>query len=655
MTATTVTVTNVRPAGEQRTVGAYRQQMVERLFSRLLSKRLAEVAQRPNPPFNAAQTNRGLFVRTATLTTLAALVPDGGAERGLEALFTELTRVVQFGFTQSELDRDKLDSQRYLDQALLEKDKSPSGPLADELVRHVVQDEPVPGIVYEQAMSARFLPEITLAEVNALASTWIPERNRAVAISAPERTGLALPTEASLAAVIAGATKASLSAYVDRVTSSPLLAAAPTPGTVAKSTPDADIGVTEWQLSNGVRVILKPTTFKEDEVLFRAISPGGISMASDQDLVAAQTADEVVAAGGVGEFSTIDLTRVLAGSSMGVQAEIGESDEGMRGGASVKDLEKMFQLIYLRFTAPRADAEQFDALKARLLPQVENRSARPDVLFGDTLVAALTQDHPRARPMTAASISQMSLDRSIAFYKNRFADASDFTFVFVGSFQVDTIKPLVERYLASLPALHRSEAAVDRGIRPPAGVVQREVVKGLDPRSQVAIVFSGPFQNDAGNRLLVKTMAQMLAGNLQRTLREDMGGTYGVSVESEFEKFPVGQYQISISFACDPARVKDLTAAAWNEIRAFSDQGPSEGQLANARNSLERDLEVGFENRDLLDELTTAVENGEDMTDVFNRRPLWDRLTAVSLRDAAREYLNPQRYVQVTLRPEGKQ
>jgi zinc protease len=248
----------------------------------------------------------------------------------------------------------------------------------------------------------------------------------------------------------------------------------------------------------------------------------------------------------------------------------------------------------------------------------------------------------------------MSLERSIAFYKNRFADASDFTFVFVGSFQADAIKPLVERYLASLPALHRSEAAVDRGVRPPAGVVQREVVKGLDPRSQVAIVFSGPFQNDAGNRLLVKTMSQMLAGNLQRTLREDMGGTYGVSVESEFEKFPVPQYQISISFACDPARVKDLTAAAWNEIKAFSDQGPSEGQLANARNSLERDLEVGFENRDLLDELTTAVENGENMTDVFNRRPLWDRLTTVSLRNAAREYLNPRRYVQVTLRPEGK-
>ncbi len=294
-------------------------------------------------------------------------------------------------------------------------------------------------------------------------------------------------------------------------------------------------------------------------------------------------------------------------------------------------------------------------MKARLLPQLENRSVRPEVAFSDTLLAALTQNHPRARPLTADSISRMSLDRSMAFYKSRFADASDFTFVFVGSFQVDAIKPLVERYLASLPSLHRVEAAVDRGVRPPEGVVEREVVKGLDPRSQVAIVFSGPFQNDPAHRLLIETMGQMLAGNLQQTLREDLGGTYGVSVESEFEKFPTAQYRVSVSFTCDPARVNDLTAAAWKEIRAFAEQGPSAGQLAGARKAFERELEVGFqENRDLLDELMTAVENGEDIAGVFNRRPLWDQLTTTALRDAAREYLNPRRYVQVRLGPERK-
>ena len=444
----------------------------------------------------------------------------------------------------------------------------------------MVQDEPVPGIVYEQAMSQRFLPEITLAEINALARSWIPENNRVVAVTAPERAGLALPTPAGLAAVMATVNKATLSAYVDRPNAQPLLAPLPTPGTVVRATTRDAIGVTEWQLSNGIRVILKPTTYKEDEILFRAVSPGGTSLATDQDLVAAVTAEQVITEGGLGPFSSLDLNKALAGTSTGVRADIDEVDEGMRGGAARKDVEKMFQLIYLTFTAPRADPAQFEALKARLRPMLLNQQARPETAFRDALVSALTQDHPRARPLTAASVERMNLERSMAFYKSRFADASDFTFVFVGSFDVAAMKPLIERYLASLPSIHRVEAAVDRGVHPPPGVVERQVVKGVDPRSQVAIVFSGPFQNDQMHRLLLKTMSQMLGGNLQRTLREDLGGTYNVSVEPQFSKYPSAEYQISIGFSCDPARVDDLTAAAWKTIQDFIERGPSSDQLA---------------------------------------------------------------------------
>ena len=574
-TATIVTVSSVGPAGDQRTVGTYRQQMVERLFARLLAARLEEVAHAPGAPFIAAQTNRGLFVRSAVVTTIAALVPDGGAERGLAALFTEAERVVRYGFTATELEREKLGSQRYLDQALLEKDKSPSGPLADELVRHVVQDEPVPGIVYEQAMSARFLPGITLAEINALARTWIPEGNRVVSVTAPERPGLALPTAARLATVIESASKAPLAAYVDRVNAQPLLASLPTPGTVTRAATRDGIGVTEWTLSNGARVILKPTPYKEDEILFRAVSPGGTSLASDQDLVPAETAEQVVAEGGLGPFSTLDLNKVLAGVSSAVRAYVGDAEEGLRGGASKKDVEKMFQLIYLTFTAPRADPVQFEALKARLRPMLANQQARPETAFRDALVSALTQDNLRERPLTPESVDQMNLDRSMAFYKSRFADASDFTFVFVGSFDVDTMKPMVERYLASLPALHRVEAAADRGVHPPPGIVERQVVKGVEPRSQVAIVFNGPFQNDPFHRLLIKTMSQMLGGNLHQMLREELGGTYGVTVEPKFTKYPTQEYQISVGFSCDPERVDALTAAAWKVIRDYIDRGPS--------------------------------------------------------------------------------
>lgn len=654
-TATVVTVSSLTPAGDQRTVGTYRQQMVERLFARLLSNRLDEVAHQPNAPFTAAQTGRGLFLRSAVMTNLAALVPDGAAERGLTALLTEAERVVRFGFTQSEIDREKLDSQRYLDEALLEKDKSPSGPLADELVRHVVQDEPVPGIVYEQAMSQRFLPGITLDEVNALARAWVPASNRVISVAAPERPGLALPTQARLSAAIASVSAATLTRYVDKVATQPLLAAVPTPGTVAKATTRDAIGVTEWQLSNGLRVILKPTPFKEDEILFRAVSPGGTSIAGDQDLVAAETAEQVLSESGLGAFSSIELNKMLAGVSTGVQAYIGDAEEGVRGGSTRKDIEKMFQLIYLNFTAPRADPTQFEALKARLRPMLANQQARPDVAFRQAVVSALTQDNPRARPLTPASIDQMNLERSLAFHKNRFADASDFTFVFVGAIDLAAFKPLVERYLASLPAIHRTEAAVDRGVRPPTGVVTREVVKGVEPRSRVNIIFTGVFQNTPLNRLQLTTMSEMLAGNLHQTLREDLGGTYGVNVEPGFTKFPTSDYQITVDFSCDPARADALTAAAWNVIRDFIKDGPSEGQLAGARTAFNRDLQTGFqENGDLLNELTSRVSYGEDFTDIFNPKPLYDQLTTTSLRDAARTYLNVQRYVQVTLKPERK-
>jgi len=414
-----------------------------------------------------------------------------------------------------------------------------------------------------------------------------------------------------------------------------------------------NVGVTEWTLSNGARVIMKPTTIKEDEILFRAVSPGGISLANDQDLVAAETADRVIADGGLGSLSTIELSRLMAGSTAVVQPDIDDNEEGMRGGAVRKDVEKLFQLIYLTFTAPRADPVAFDALRNRMRTTLANQQARPETAFRDALVAALTQDHPRARPLSAASVDQMNRERSLAFYKNRYADASDFTFVFIGRFEPDALKPLVEKYLASLPALNRKETPVDRGVRPPTGVVQKQVIKGVEPKSDVAIVFSGTFQNTPLNRLVMMTMGQMLSGNLHQTLREDLGGTYGVSVDSRFSKLPRSEYQISVRFSCDPARVDQLTEAAWKVINDFAERGPSPEHVGNARSALEREAQIGFqENADILNELTTRIENGEEYDDVFDPRPLQQQLTRASLHAAAQQALTKDRYVQVIRRPE---
>jgi zinc protease len=653
-TATTVSVTTMRAARDQTTVGAYRQQTIERVFGGLLSARLAEIAQKPGAPFLDAETNRGLFVNTAESTSLSALVADGGIDRGLAALFTEADRVARFGFTQTELDRYRLSLLQAFAQLAASNDEHTSQSLADEFIRNFMQQEPIPGIAYENGLVQRFLPEITLDDVNGLARDWVPDRNRVVVVSAPKKPGVEVPDEAKLAAVIKNAGGEALTAYVDAVSNAPLIETSPKPGSVAKTVTKTP-GITEWTLSNGVRVVLEPTTFKQDEILVRAFSPGGTSLADDQDFVPAETATEVVTDGGLGTLSAIDLSKKLAGKAAVVRPDIEEMYEGLSGRALGRDLETMFQLIYLTFTQPRADAEAFRVATGQLTAALANRQALPEAAFEDALNAAVTQNHLRAQPMSQALVTQMNLDKSMAFYKSRFADASDFTFVFVGSFDLPTIKPLVEKYLGSLPSLHRKEAGRDVGIRPPAGVVEQEIRKGNTPKSEVGVVFTGPFQNNEKNRVIIRAMANTLGGNLQRVLREDLGGTYGVSVVPEFTKRPAEEYRVTITFACDPARTQDLVKALFAVVDEFRTDGPSAGQVADAQAALRRDLETNSrQNSYVLNQLTFAYQYDEPIPDPSTLRGLYQQLTAPLLRDAARTYLDTNRYVKVLLFPDTK-
>jgi zinc protease len=653
-TQTVVSVSAVRPARDQTTIGAYRQQTIERVFSGLLSARLAEMTRKPDAPFLDAQTNRGLFVVSTEMTSLSALVADGGIERGLAALFTEADRVARFGFTQTELDRYRLSLLQAFQRLAASPDEHTSVSLADEFIRNFMQHEPIPGIAYENGLVQRFLPEITLADVNGLATAWVPDGNRVIVVNAPKKAGVAVPDAAALAAVIKRAGGDATTAYVDEVSSKPLLESPPTPGRVTNTTTKAP-GVTQWTLSNGVTVVLEPTTFKQDEILMRAFSPGGTSLATDGDFVAADTAAQVVSQGGLGSLTALDLNKKLAGKAVVVRPDIDDMFEGLNGRALKRDLETMFQLIYLTFTQPRADEEAFRAMTGQLKAALANRQARPEAAFEDTLKAALSQNNVRTRPMSAELVSEMSLAKSMAFYKDRFADASDFTFVLVGSFDLPTIKPLVERYLGSLPSTHRTESGRDVGIRPPSGVVDKRITRGSTPRSEVGVVFNGPFTNTRQNRLILSALANTLAGNLHRVLREDLGGTYGVSVQPAYEKRPVEEYRLTISFACDPARTDDLVKALFRVVDDFKANGPGRGQVADVQAALRRDLETdGRQNDWVLNQLVFAYQYGEPVPDAATLRQMYDQLSPAVLRDAARTYLDTNRYVKVVLMPEGK-
>ncbi|HUL72800.1 MAG TPA: insulinase family protein [Vicinamibacterales bacterium] len=656
ITNTSVEIDNLMRSREQGSVEVYRQKTVDRLFSSLLNARFAEIAQKPDAPFMMASVGRGSFLaRTKDEAALSALVKDDGIERGLEALVAEANRVAQFGFTQTEVDRQKQAILRNYERLAADKLNRVSASRADEYIRNFTQGETLPTADDEYALHQRFLPTVTLDEVNRIAKEWFTDKNRLVVVTAPDKPGVVLPDQARLTAVLTAAANKPLTAYVDTVASATLLATPPTPGSVVKTTSKDAVGITEWELSNGVKVVLKPTDFRQDEIVFRATSPGGTSLASDADYIPAATATAVVSAGGVGQLNAVDLRKMLTGKVASVTPIIGEIEEGLGGNGSRNDLETMFQLIYLRFTQPRADATAFAVQQAQIKTLLANQAASPSYAFNDALNSALYQDHPRRRAMTPAMVDQWNLDTSMAFYKDRFADASDFTFIFVGSFDLATMRPLVEKYLGGLPSTRRQETWKDVGVRMPTVTVQRTVEKGIEPKSQVQIVMNGPFEYDQTQRVAIRAMTEILSSRLLETIREDLGGTYSINAAANYQKLPRSEYTITINFGCDPKRTDDLIKRVFEEIEKFKAGGPTETQVADEREALLKDFEASTkQNSFLLNQLKVKYQYGEDPATLWDVPSYYRRLDAAAIQQAARTYLNTSAYVQVVLMPEKK-
>jgi zinc protease len=654
-TGTSVGVYDLLPLRDQSTAGAYRQALVEQLYNAMLNQRFYEIIQKPDAPFIRAYSGQGQFIRSREIYSLAAMVKDDGIERGLEALLLESERVTRFGFTQSELDRQKLSFQRSMERLLAEKDKQESGSFVEEYTRHFLQGEPIPGIERESQLVQQFLPGITLDEVNRVGREWLTAKNRVVMVSAPEKEGVTVPAEQRLLEILNQTSSKEITPYQDTTAEKPLLPAVPEPGEVIKSSTLAEMNITEWELSNGAKVVLKPTDFKADEILLRAFSPGGTSLAKDEDYLAAATAGLVIPAGGLGDLSAVDLKKALSGKVASVRPFISDIEEGLMGSASPKDLETLFELIYLTFTAPRCDPTIFNVLTAQMKTVLADRAASPDVAFQDMLQTTLGQNNFRTRPMTAEMVAEMSLDKSCAFYKDRFADADDFTFLFIGNLDLAVMRPLVERYIGSLPTFHRREMWRDLGINPPPGVVEKEVRKGAEPKSQTAIVFSGPFLFDQPHRTGIRALGLILDSKLREIVREELSGTYGVAVSPSYSKIPDEEYNLTVSFGCDPARVDELVKAVFAEFETLKAPGPSDKDVSEAREALFREYETGMkQNGWLLNQIAAKLELEEDLRDLLTYEKSLQALTPRVVQEAARTYLNPKRYVRVTLYPEKK-
>lgn len=655
-TNTMVQVDTLLPARPDGTVGAYRQKTVDRLFSGMLAGRFSEIAQQPTAPFLFAFGGRGrFFARSKDSATLVAFVKEDSIDRALDVLLTEAERVARFGFTATELERQKQSVLRNSERLAMEKDTGESARRADEYVRNFLSEESLPSADDEFALHKKFVPEITLAEINKLAGEWFSNRNRMVVVRAPEKAGLVIPDQAKLASIVKAVPAKDLKAYVDTVASAALLDSAPTPGTISRTVNKDAVGITEWELSNGVRVILKPTTFKEDEILMRASSPGGTSLASDKDFIPASSATQVVSAGGIGKFNITDFRKLMTAKVVTVNPFITEVREGLTGSSSRKDLETMFQLIYLRFTQPRADANAFAVQSAQAKTFLANQNSSPEAVFFNTLTTVRFQNHLRRRPATLEMVNEWNLDKSMAFYKERFADAGDFTFVFVGSFDLATMKPLVERYLGSLPSIRRKESWKDVGARTPDEVVVKRVEKGVEPKSLSAIVFSGPFKYDQQQRIAIRAMAEILQRRLHEAIREELGGTYGVSATSSFELIPNPAYSLTIQFGSAPDRTEALIKRVFQEIELLKTNGPTDQQLADQKETLLREFELNIKlNTYLVSQIGFRYENNDDPANLWQIPDFYRKIDKATIQEAARTYLNTKRYVEVMLFPEKK-
>jgi len=638
---------------EENIVADYRQSLVKNLYSSMLNQRLSELTRLEKPPFLYAVTAESPFTQKRGFYVMQAVVSENKIESGMEALLTEQERVLKFGFTQSELDREKKSTLRSVEQALRESDKQKSQSYAAEYIRAFLENEPIPGLEYEVKLYNQFLPGITLQEVNNISKEWLKDKSRVIAVSLPEKEGLNVPTEASLREVLNNFRKKEIMAYKDVVLDKPISSMPKNTSQVKQSRYFENTAVSEWTLTNEIKVILKPTDFKNDQILFSAFSPGGTSLIGLDSLVSAELADGLVTSSGVGNYNLIELDKFMSDKVASAAPYINSITEGFSGGASPQDLETMLQLVYAYFTAARLDQDAFESYKTKMEAILQNRVNNPMTAFYDTLNALLTQNDPRSIPLTLEDLQQMNRSESYSIFKERFADGNDFTFLFVGNFTPDSIKPLIENYLGGLPVLPSEETWSDDTKDYPTGIHQKNVFKGIEPKSRVSLVFTGPFQWNYRDRVIGSLLVNAMSIKLRERIREDKSGTYGVGISGQFARYPKERYKISISFGADPERVDELKQEVFVQLDSLLNVGLDQDYLDKVKESSLRSYETNIrENSYWLSQLKFAYFNDLDPAYILDFPELIKSLTLDDIHKAAKRYFDMDNYVDVVLYPQ---
>jgi zinc protease len=638
--------------GDQR-VADYRRDLVGRTIDHMMDERFGELEEKPDAKFLGAGVSGGGLSRDVSTFTMTARVEDGKLEDGIGVLATEALRVREFGFSASELDRAKKWMESFYERAYSERDKSESGSFAQEYVNHFLEGEPSPGIEYEYRLVKQLLPTITEADASTMARSLLGDDSRVILATSPQKSGVKVPSESELQAALTAATATRVTAWADAGTTRPLMERAPTAGTVASRRTIDDLGVTIARLSNGVDVWLKPTDFKNDQIVFSMAAPGGSSLAPPADFVEASLATALVNTAGAGGLKATDLQRVLTGKLVSARPFITLSLHGIAGSSAPAQLETALQLLYQELTAPGADAESFALLKKQLSAAVANRGQSPGQVFGEKLSQVNSSNHYTAQPLTPERVNALDREKMIGFYRERFANAADFTFFMVGAFKVDEVLPLLAQYVGSLPSTGKATSTFkDVALHFPTSAQQARVEIGREPRGQTVISFFADPSIDPMEQEKIIAATTVLDIALRDILREDLGQTYTVGVGLAQPLPQRGGGHIQVRFGAAPENLAAMTARVMQEIKRLQAEGPSADLTSRAKETARRGYETALKTNDYwLGRLQTVKIYDRDPGEILTRNQRIDAITPQVLQDVFKQYFPVDRSTIVTLVP----
>lgn len=560
------------------------------MFSIMMWGRMSELSMRADAPFvESAVSDDVYFVSKTKGAVNGFVVPkDGMVKEAIAALYREMLRVQRHGFTESEYNRARAEYLTVLESAYNERDKVESQSYCGEYVRHFIDNEPIPGIEAEYALTNQFAPTFTVDMVNRYVQSIMSDSNLVVMSMLPDKKKMPCPTDDEIKQLLVSVASEDIPAYVDRAAGDSLIGQIPAVGEVVK-TKKSHYGYKQLTLSNGVTVYLKHTDYKADEVIMHVVSKGGQAQYDESEHLNLDNVADVIENNGIGKFNSTDLQKVLAGKMAYVSPYVNMYTEGLKGYCTPKDFVTMMQLTHLQFTAPRLDDEAFAAYKSKMVSLLENQEQDPMTSFRDTTYSVLYGNHPRMIRTKAADVEKICDTRILEIYKERFANAADFEFIFTGAIDETTAIPLIEKYIGSLPTGGKAEKYQDVRLEIQKGkhktVFERQVET---PDATVLLTYSGKVKYNLKNNLLMDITSQILDIVYTEEIREKEGGTYGVVTNGEISNVPNDRASLEVYFKTGPEKREHLTNMAIDLLYQYAEKGPRQEDLDKVREYMQK-------------------------------------------------------------------